>query len=61
MKFLTTISTVMLPLTLITGIFGMNFEFIPFLHNEFGFWVCIVSMLVVAVFMLNWFRLKKWL
>lgn len=61
MKFLTIIATIMLPLTLISGIFGMNFDFIPFLHSEFGFWVCIISMFIVAVIMLFWFRHKKWI
>jgi len=61
MKFLTVIATIMLPLTLISGIFGMNFEFIPFLHDDFGFWVSIISMLIVAGVMLSWFRHKKWI
>lgn len=61
MKFLTIIATIMLPLTLISGIFGMNFEFIPFLHDDFGFWVCMISMVIVASVMLRWFRHKKWI
>jgi magnesium transporter len=61
MKFLTIIATIMLPLTLITGIFGMNFEFIPFLHSDSGFWVCMISMLLVAVGMLAMFKHKKWI
>ncbi len=61
MKFLTVIATIMLPLTLISGIFGMNFEFIPFLHDELGFWICMTSMLIVAAVMLSWFRHKKWI
>ncbi len=61
MKFLTIIATIMLPLTLISGIFGMNFEFIPFLHSDLGFWFCMVSMVVVALIMLVWFKHKKWI
>ncbi len=61
MKFLTIIATIMLPLTLITGIFGMNFDFIPFLHSDFGFWVCMISMALVAIGMLAWFRHRKWI
>lgn len=61
MKFLTIIATIMLPLTLITGVFGMNFDFIPFLHSDFGFWVCMVSMLIVAIGMLSWFKHRKWI
>ncbi len=61
MKFLTIISTIMLPLTLISGIFGMNFEFIPFLHDELGFRGTMITMLIVALIMLSWFRHKKWI
>jgi len=61
MKFLTIIATIILPLSFITGIFGMNFDFIPFLHDELGFWFSITSMLIVAIIMLSWFRHKKWL
>ncbi|HAY32528.1 MAG TPA: magnesium/cobalt transporter CorA [Ignavibacteria bacterium] len=61
MKFLTIIATIMLPLTLITGIFGMNFHTIPFLQSEFGFYISIILMIIVATVMLGWFRYKKWL
>lgn len=61
MKFLTIIATIMLPLTLITGIFGMNFESIPFLTSDFGFWLSMFLMFVIAVSMLSWFKYKKWI
>lgn len=61
MKFLTIIATIMLPLTLITGIFGMNFDTIPFLHNVTGFYISLAMMLIVAVIMLMWFKYKKWI
>ncbi len=61
MKVLTIISTIFLPLSVITGFFGMNFEFIPGLHSEGGYIIASVFMLVVAVVMLSWFRMKKWI
>ncbi|MBS1518517.1 MAG: magnesium/cobalt transporter CorA [Bacteroidetes bacterium] len=61
MKFLTIIATIMLPLTLITGVFGMNFDSIPFLHNETGFYISLGIMFIIAAVMLYWFRLKKWI
>jgi len=61
MKFLTIIATIILPLTLITGVFGMNFDTIPFLKSEFGFYVSIIIMLIIATVMLGWFRFKKWI
>lgn len=61
MKFLTIIATIILPLSFITGIFGMNFDFIPFLHDELGFYFSLGAMVAVAIVMLSWFRHKKWL
>jgi len=61
MKFLTMIATIILPMSFITGIFGMNFDFIPFLHDELGFWFSMISMLIVAIIMISWFRHKKWI
>lgn len=61
MKFLTIIATIMLPLTLITGIFGMNFDSIPFLKSDIGFWISMGLMVVIAGSMLFWFKYKKWI
>ncbi|MDQ3019095.1 MAG: magnesium/cobalt transporter CorA [Bacteroidota bacterium] len=61
MKFLTIIATMILPMTLITGIFGMNFDVIPFLHNDFGFWISVISMATIVIVMLIWFKHKKWI
>ena len=59
MKFLTLVATIMLPLTFITGLFGMNFDYIPFLHSEWGFWLSMASMLTVVVIMIWWFKKRK--
>lgn len=61
MKFLTIIATIILPLSFITGLFGMNFDDIPFLHSDIGFYLSLALMLIIAVFMILWFRHKKWL
>jgi len=61
MRLLTLITAVFMPLTLITGVFGMNFEFIPGLHRAWGFWISIVGMLGVVGGMLVYFRYKRWL
>jgi magnesium transporter len=50
-----------MPLTLITGIFGMNFEFIPGLHSRGGFWISLAAMAGVVVAMLLYFRFRRWL
>jgi magnesium transporter len=61
MKVLTIIATIVLPLNLISGIFGMNFEMIPLLHNQYGFFFSVGSMIFVVVVMLLWFRKRKWI
>lgn len=60
MKVLTIISTIFIPLTFITSIYGMNFEVMPELKWRFGYtlvWVLVVS---VTVLMLIYFKKKKW-
>lgn len=61
MRTLTTITAIFMPLTLITGIFGMNFEFIPGLHSRNGFWIAMGLMLLIAVAMLVFFRARRYL
>jgi magnesium transporter len=61
MKTLTTISTVMLPLTFIAGIYGMNFDKMPELKWALGYPFALVLMAVVAAGILLWFRAKGWL
>ena len=61
MRTLTTITAIFMPLTLITGIFGMNFESIPGLHSPFGFWLTMAAMLVIVLTMLVVFRRKHYL
>ncbi|MEO8381209.1 MAG: magnesium/cobalt transporter CorA [Acidobacteriota bacterium] len=61
MKVLTIFSAVMLPLTLIAGIYGMNFEHIPELHWLHGYPFAITLMGVTAVTMLAWFWRRGWI
>jgi magnesium transporter len=49
MRTLTALTAIFLPLNLIAGIFGMNFEFVPFLHRQAGFWWAMGAMVVIAV------------
>jgi len=49
MRTLTALTAIFLPLNLIAGIFGMNFEFLPVIHSELGFWWTLGSMLAIAV------------
>ena len=61
MKFLTIIGTIFIPLTFIVGVYGMNFEFMPELRWHWGYFSILFFMLVVSVFMLLYFKRKKWL
>ena len=45
MRLLTLITAIFMPLTLITGIFGMNFDVIPGLHKSYGFWLALAVLL----------------
>lgn len=56
MKVLTIMSAIMLPLTLVTGVFGMNFLIMPGLHHPAGFWWTMFGMVALAVIMLLVFR-----
>lgn len=49
MRTLTTLTAIFLPLNLIAGIFGMNFEFMPLLHWDGGFWWTMGTMLLIAM------------
>jgi Mg2+ and Co2+ transporter CorA len=49
MRWLTVITALFMPLTLLTGIFGMNFVKMPLLMDEAGFWKVIGGMLVIVV------------
>jgi len=61
MKIVAVFSSVFLPLTFITGVFGMNFEFMPLIHRHWGFALSVSAMLGVVFAMLWFFRYKRWL
>ena len=61
MKILTIISTIFIPLTFITGIYGMNFRYMPEIYWRWGYPFALLLMLTIAVIMLIFFRKKKWI
>lgn len=60
MKLLTMVSTVFIPLTFIVGMYGMNFDNMPELHFEQGYYWTLLLMLLLAVGMLVGFKIKRW-
>ena len=61
MRTLTAVTAIFLPLNLITGFFGMNFEHIPGLHSPTAFWVTVGFMLLVVVVVLTVFLRKRYI
>ncbi len=59
MKILTVIATIMMPLTLITGIYGMNFRNMPELYWEYGYYYSLLLMLAVALVMIYYFKKRE--
>lgn len=61
MRTLTVLTAVFLPLNLIAGIFGMNFEFIPLVHKQDGFWWAMAAMALIAVGLTAFFWNKRYM
>jgi magnesium transporter len=61
MKVLTIIATIFMPLTFLAGVYGMNFKHMPELEWHYGYFMLWGIMIVIAVWMLIFFRRKKWL
>jgi magnesium transporter len=60
LRVLTVVTVILLPLTLITGVFGMNVHF-PGFEGATAFWVIVAFMLGLALGLTAFFRLKRWL
>jgi magnesium transporter len=61
MKLLAVFSAILLPLSLIAGIYGMNFENMPELHSQNGYYLTVLLMLSIAVGLLFYFWRKGWI
>ena len=61
MRTLTALTAIFLPLNLITGFFGMNFEFLPIIHSPTGFWWTFGLMLLLVVVVVTVFWRKRYL
>ncbi|MBO2943519.1 magnesium/cobalt transporter CorA [Paenibacillus sp. F411] len=61
MSIFTVITTIFMPLTVITGIYGMNFDFMPELHWKYSYFIVLAVMVAVGFGMYYLFRKKEWL
>ena len=60
MKVLSIVATIMLPLGILTGLYGTNFEVLPGSKGPYSFWVFVGGMLAVAAGATIFFRVRKW-
>jgi Mg2+ and Co2+ transporter CorA len=61
MRTLTVLTAIFLPLNLITGFFGMNFDEMPLIHSSAGIWATALAMVGVGVGLIAYFRRKRYL
>jgi Mg2+ and Co2+ transporter CorA len=61
MRTLTVLTAIFLPLNLITGFFGMNFEALPLIHSASGFWFAFAAMVSVGIGLVLFFRRKRYI
>ena len=60
MKVMAIVTCLLAPATVIGGIFGMNFERVPLLHNQWGFYISMAAMLIIPMIMVRAFRKRGW-
>lgn len=60
MKTLTVVSVFFMPLTFIVGVYGMNFDNMPELHWQYGYFIIIGVMVLLLIGMAYYFKKKKW-
>jgi magnesium transporter len=60
MKILTLISSIILPLTFITSLYGMN-VFLPLADSKTSFWILLIGMVLLSVGMIFYFKKRRWM
>ena len=60
-KTLTVVTSIFMPLMLVTGIYGMNFKNMPEIQSPLGYPIAIGVMVVLTLVMLGYLKRKKWL
>jgi len=60
MKVMAVVTCLLAPATVIGGIFGMNFDKIPWLHNQYGFFIAVGMMFIIPIWMVVMFKRKGW-
>ena len=60
MKVMAVVTCLLAPATVIGGIFGMNFDRLPWLHNQYGFFITVAVMLIIPIWMIVIFKRRGW-
>ncbi|TAH11484.1 MAG: magnesium and cobalt transport protein CorA [Sphingobacteriia bacterium] len=60
MKVMAIVTCLLAPATVIGGIFGMNFDKLPYIHNEYGFFIAAALMIIAPIIMVFVFRKRGW-
>ena len=60
MKLLTIVSSIFIPLTFITGVYGMNFDSMPELSFRYGYYTIIGIMIIISLILVYYFKKKDW-
>ncbi len=60
LRMLTVLSSIFLPLTFISSLYGMNFEFMPELAYKYAYPICLAVMFIIALIMIAFFAIKGW-
>ena len=60
MKVMTIVTCLLAPAAVIGGIFGMNFDVIPYAHQAWGFYLAVACMLVIPIGMIWVFKKRGW-
>jgi magnesium transporter len=60
MKVMAIVTCLLAPAAVIGGIFGMNFDRIPYLHNQYGFFIAVGLMLLIPLWMILVFKRRGW-
>ena len=61
MRTLTVLTAIFMPLNLVTGFFGMNFEGLPLIHSRAGFWIVFAVLLLLGTGLGLFFWRKRYL
>jgi magnesium transporter len=60
LKVLTIFSVIFIPITFIVGVYGTNFDNIPELRLEYGYYMMLTVIIAVVALMIYYFKRKKW-